>query len=493
LRISWCPVFTFHFQEEGLVKKLVLRVACFAFAAATLVPTIAVAQTAGGSSELTEHQRSGRDIFRELIEINTSLTMGSTKAAEAMAARLKSAGFPESDIQLVGPQPQHMNLVVRYRGSGVRRPVLFICHLDVVEALRQDWSFDPFTFLELDGYFYGRGTTDIKDEAADLIAAFIRLKREGFTPDRDLIVALTEDEESGDANGVQWLLRDRRDLIDAEFCINPDGGGGEMKNGRHTVMAFQTCEKVYLDFTFEAKNKGGHSSMPVKDNAIYRLASALTRLQGLEFPITLNETTRLSFERSALQETGQTRADMLAMAAQPLDTAAANRLAASSPYYNSMLRTTCVATMLSGGHAQNALPQSARANVNCRMLPDDTPQHVLETLQVAVADPQVSVTCAYASTAGPRSPLRKDVLDAVERVAGAMWPGVVVTPIMSTGATDGKYLRAAGIPVYGVSGMFGKIDDVRAHGRDERIGVKEFYEGLEFMYRFIKALARAGD
>jgi acetylornithine deacetylase/succinyl-diaminopimelate desuccinylase-like protein len=245
---------------------------------------------------------------------------------------------------------------------------------------------------------------------------------------------------------------------------------------------------VYLDFTLEAKNKGGHSSMPVKDNAIYRLAAALTRVQALEFPVTLNETTRMSFARTALGETGQIRADMLAAAATPTDMAAANRLAASSPYYNSMLRTTCVATMLSGGHAENALPQSARANVNCRMLPDDTLENVLATLKSAVADPGVSVTCAHASVAAPRSPVRQDVMDAVERITNSLWPGVVVTPVMSTGATDGKYLRAAGIPVYGVSGMFGEIDDVRAHGRDERIGVKEFYEGLEFMYRFIKTL-----
>jgi acetylornithine deacetylase/succinyl-diaminopimelate desuccinylase-like protein len=470
------------------VKNLPMSIACFLFAAATAVSTVAVVQISELSPGLTDHQRSGRDIFRELIEINTSMTRGSTEAAEAMAARLKAAGFPENDIQLVGPQPQHMNLVVRYRGHGALRPILFICHLDVVEALRQDWSFDPFTFLERDGYFYGRGTTDIKSEAADLVAAFIRLKQEGFTPDRDIIVALTEDEESGDDNGVQWLLRNRRTLIDAEFCINPDGGGGEMKNGRHTVMEFQTCEKVYLDYTLEVRNKGGHSSMPVRDNAIYRLAAALIRLQGLEFPIAPNETTRVFFERSARQETGQTAADMLAMAATPLDTAAANRLAVSSPYYNSVLRTTCVATMLSGGHAENALPQTARANVNCRMLPDETPEHVLATLRSSVADPQVFVTCAYASTAGPRSPLPKDVMDAVERVTASMWSGVVVTPIMSTGASDGKFLRDAGIPVYGVSGMFTDIDDIRAHGRDERIGVKEFYEGLEFMYRFIRAL-----
>ena len=475
-------------SQEGSVRKFPFSAACLVILALTVAATIAAAQTSDQDQKLTEHQRSGRDIFRELVEINTSLAMGSTKAAEAMAGRLKAAGFPENDIQLVGPQPQHMNLVVRYRGRGALRPVLFICHLDVVEALPRDWSFDPFSFLERDGYFYGRGTTDIKNEAADLVAAFIRLKQEGFTPDRDIIVALTEDEENGDANGVQWLLRNRRELIDAEFCINPDGGGGEMKNGRHTVMDFQTCEKVYLDYTLEAKNKGGHSSMPVRDNAIYRLAAALIRLQELEFPITLNETTRVFFERSALQETGQTRADMLAMAVIPLDTAAANRLAASSPYYSSVLRTTCVATLLSGGHAENALPQSARANVNCRMLPDDTPEHLLATLRSAVADSQVSVTCTHAPTAGPRSQLRKDVMDAVEHVTASMWPGVVVTPIMSTGATDGKFLRAAGIPVYGVSGMFTDIDDVRAHGRDERIGVKEFYEGLEFTYRFIKLI-----
>ncbi len=469
------------------MKRFFLFAACFVFAAAA--SAAAFAQTSGSSPGITGHQRSGREIFRELIEINTSVTRGSTKAAEAMAARLKEAGFPENDVQIVGPQPEHMNLVVRYRGTPAVRPILFICHLDVVEAPRQDWSFDPFTFIERDGYFYGRGTTDIKDEAADLVAAFIRLKKEGFKPDRDIIIALTEDEEGGDANGVQWLLKNRRDLIDAEFAINPDGGGGEIKNGRPAVMELQTCEKVYLNYTLEAKNKGGHSSLPVKDNAIYRLAAALIRLKELEFPIALNETTRVFFERSARQETGQTQADMLAMALIPLDEAAARRLAASSPYYNSMLRTTCVATMLSGGHAENALPQTARANINCRMLPDDTAENVLATLRAAIADPQVTVACTYASTAGPRSPLHKDVMSAVESITGSMWPGVVVTPVMSTGASDGKFLRAAGIPVYGVSGMFADIDDTRAHGKDERIGVKEFYEGLEFTYRFIKALS----
>ncbi len=438
---------------------------------------------------LTPDELLARDLFRELIEINTDVDAGCTKAAAAMATRLKAAGFAERDVQVVGPRPQHMNVVARLRGNDKLRPILFIGHLDVVAALRQDWTVDPYTFLEQDGYFYGRGTTDMKSEDADLVANLIRLKREGFTPGRDIIVALTEDEENGDANGVQWLIRNRRDLIDAEYCINLDAGGGEIKDGKHIAMDVQTGEKIYMDFTFEVRNKGGHSSLPVKDNAISHLAGALSRLGQYEFPIRLNETTRLYFERSATRETGPVQADMRAMKNVPLDTAAAKRLAAVSPFYNSMMRTTCVATLLSGGHAPNALPQLARANVNCRMLPDDTQGNVLSTLKSVVADTEVSITCSYASTAAPFSPLRNDVMETVERVTGSMWPGVIVTPVMSTGATDGKMLRAAGIPVYGVSGMFGDIDDVRAHGRDERIGVKEFYEGVEFMYRFMRSLS----
>ena len=446
------------------------------------------AQANHPSGQLTGNQKLAHDIFRELIEINTSLANGCTKASEAMASRLRAAGFADRDLQLVGPAPQHMNLVVRYRGSGRQRPVLFIGHLDVVDALRQDWSVDPFTFIEKDGYYYGRGTTDMKCEDADLVVNLIRLKQEGFVPDRDIIVALTEDEENGDANGVQWLLANRRDLIDAEYGINPDGGGGALKNGTPIFLSIETCEKVYIDFSFEVRNKGGHSSLPVRENAIYRLAEALTRLANFSFPIRLNETTQKFFERSAARESGRTAADMLALSHSPIDTAAAQRLAAASPYYNSMMRTTCVATLLSGGHAPNALPQSARANVNCRMLPDDSPDSVLSALRRVVADTLVAITFTERSEGVPVSPLRKDVLNAVGQIAHTMWPDAIVTPVMATGASDGKYLRTAGIPVYALSGMFTDIDDVRAHGRDERLGVKEFYDGVEFMYRFIKSV-----
>jgi acetylornithine deacetylase/succinyl-diaminopimelate desuccinylase-like protein len=448
----------------------------------------ASAQNSANSLPQTGNQNLALDIFRELIEINTTVNMGCTKAAEAMAVRLKNAGFPEADINLAGPQPPHMNLVVRYHGKGKLSPLLFIGHLDVVEALIQDWSFDPFKFREIDGYYYGRGTTDMKNEDANLIANLIRLKKEGYVPDRDIIVALTEDEESGPANGVQWLIENRRDLIDAEYCINPDGGGGSIKDGKETVMGIQTSEKVYSDFTLEVHNKGGHSSLPEKDNAIYRLSEALTHLAAYDFPLYLNETARMYFERSAQKETGQTRSDMLAVAKIPVDTSAAGRLAKASAHYNSLMRTTCVATIVNAGHANNALPQTAKANVNCRLLPDEKPENVLRTLKYIVNDQQIEITCSYAAVAGPLSPMRKELLDKVDKITASMWPGVLVTPVMGTGATDGKYLRAIGIPVYGVSGMFGDVDDVRAHGRDERIGVKEFYNGIEFMYRLMKEL-----
>ncbi len=446
-------------------------------------------QITTGTDTLSGNQKLVHELFRELIEINTTSENGSTKAAEAMAARLLSAGFQSGDIQVLGPDPRYKNLVARYQGIGRLRPVLFICHLDVVEAYPRDWSMDPFTFLEKDGYYYGRGTTDIKCECADLVANLIRLKEEGFVPDRDIIVALTADEEGGDANGVNWLLTNHRELIEAEFCINPDGGGGDMQNGEHHTLAVQTSEKIYASFKLEAKNKGGHSSLPVKENAIYRLAAGLTRLSDYDFPVRLNETTRRIFTDNAPFETAEVGASLKAILKDPADKSAAGLLASISAYYNAMMRTTCVATMMNAGHAENALPQSARPQINCRMLPDDNVENVLSTLKQVVADTGISLTCTYSSFLAPLSPLRKEVMNHAERISTILWPGVRVIPLMSTGATDGKYLRRAGIPVYGVSGMFGDSDDVRAHGRDERIGVREFYDGVEFMYRFMKALA----
>ncbi len=455
-----------------------------------LCPGLTYSQVKGIPQTRNAQQELACDIFRELIDINTTVNMGSTAAVEALAKRLRDAGFPEGDIDVVGPNPQHMNLVVRYRGKGTQRPVLFIGHLDVVEALVQDWSFDPFKFREIDGYFYGRGTTDMKDEDASLVSNLIRLWQEKFLPERDIIVALTDDEEGGSFNGIQWLLANHRELINAEYCINPDGGGGDIKNGREVIMTIQTSEKVYSDFTLETHNKGGHSSLPVKDNAIYKMAGALVRLSMYDFPLDLNETSRMFFERSAQLETGQAKADMIAVSGSTVDTAAANRLAKSYPQYNSQMRTTCVATMIRGGHANNALPQTVTANINCRLLPDDNIEHVTTTLKAIINDPQIELINTYAANAGPMSPLRKDVVDAVDSITASMWKGVIVTPVMATGATDGKYLRSAGMPVYGVSGMFSDIDDVRAHGRDERIGVREYLNGVEFMFRLMKTLSQ---
>jgi acetylornithine deacetylase/succinyl-diaminopimelate desuccinylase-like protein len=451
-------------------------------------PQITHSQNTGNGEPLNGFQKLAHDIFKELIEINTTSSYGSTRAAEAMASRFREAGFPEKDIRVIGPDSLHKNLVVRYPGMGKQPPVLFICHLDVVKALPRDWSVDPFTFLEKEGYFYGRGTSDMKSEVADVVTNLIRLKQEGFEPNRDIILALTADEEGGAANGVNWMLTHCRELIDAGFCINPDGGGGDLKNGKHSTLYIQTSEKIYASFQLEAKNKGGHSSVPTKDNAIYRLASGLTRIAGYDFPVRLNETTRFILEEAAADETGQVKADLLSVLKDPHDVAAAGRIAYSSPYYNAMMRTTCVATMAEAGHAENALPQTARATINCRMLPDDNPENVLSTLIKVVADTGISVTCTYSSFLAPVSPLRKEITEPVEQISDSMWPGVRVLPAMSTGATDGKYLRRSGIPVYGISGMFDNPEDIRAHGRDERIGVKEFYEGVEFMYHFMKAI-----
>ncbi len=445
-----------------------------------------------GAQARTGEQAALREIYRELVEINTTDSVGdNTRAAEAMAARLLAAGFPAADVQVLAPAPRKGNLVARFRGTGARKPLLLLAHLDVVEARREDWTTDPFTLVEKDGYFYGRGTSDDKAMAAIFVDTLIRLKREGFQPTRDIILALTADEELGSSskyNGVRWLLANHRNLIEAELAIN-EGGGGEIRGGRHTVNRLQTGEKVPINFRLEVTNPGGHSSRPQKDNAIYQLAEGLVRLSAFEFPASLNETTRMYFERTASQHSGQLADDMRGAAKTPPDPAALARLSADS-LYNSTLRTTCVATRLEGGHATNALPQTARATVNCRVLPGEKPEDVQATLVRVLASDKITVTATGEFIASPPSPLNPDLMSRVERITTEMWPGALVIPSMSTGATDSRWLRNAGIQSYGVSGLF-YARDSRAHGMDEHVGVSAFYEGQTFLYRLVKDLGSA--
>jgi acetylornithine deacetylase/succinyl-diaminopimelate desuccinylase-like protein len=434
-----------------------------------------------------EYQKLTHDIYKQLIEINTSFSTGATTpAAQAVAERLKAEGFADSDIQVLGAAPHKMNVVVRYHGTGQRKPLLLLAHLDVVEAKRSDWSMDPFLLTEKDGFYYGRGTIDDKAQAAIWIANLIRYKREGWKPDRDIILALTADEEGGGPyNGVVWLLKNHRDLIDAEFCLN-EGGWGYMANGKRVSNNVQVSEKYVGNYRLEVKNKGGHSSLPVPDNAIYRLAEALVRLSKYKFPVHTNDVTKAFLEQMAKIQPEPVSSLMKAASAGSED--AMEKLSAGSTELNAMLRTTCVATMLDGGHALNALPQTAGAMVNCRILPETKPEEVLATLKKVVADDQVSITVTREMEAGPPSPMRPDLFRAASRITDSMWPGVLAIPTMVMGATDGLYLRSAGIPTYGVQGIF--IDDFRAHGRDERVGVNEFYEGSAFLYELVKSLAQ---
>ena len=432
-----------------------------------------------------------RSIYKELIEIKSGYSTGSTTlAAEAMAARLRTAGFPESDIHLGGAAPHKGNLVVRYHGTGARKPVLLLAHLDVVEAKREDWSFDPFVFREESGYFYGRGTADDKAQAAIWIANLIRYKREGFKPDRDLIVALTADEEGGGPfNGVDWLLKNHRDWIEAEYSLN-EGGWGETVKGRKVANDIQVSEKWVLNLRVEVRNKGGHSSLPVADNAIYHLSEALAKLGHFGFPLKVNDVTKVYFAELAKIEKGPIAADLAKVAEGSQE--AMERVAKASVAWNATLRTTCVATTLEGGHALNALPQLAAANVNCRVLPEESVDSVKGALDRLFADDQVKVTVSGEVKQGPASPMREDVLKAVKRVTDSMWPAVATIPMMVMGGTDGRYLRAQGIPTYGVQGIFMDSEDLRMHGRDERMAVQSFFDGQAFLYELVKQLTTPG-
>jgi len=457
-----------------------------------ILPSLVVARLISQTMPPEPEKQLAREIYKELVEIKSGYTTGATTpAAEAMAARLRAAGFPDSDIFVGGAIPTKANLVVRYHGAGRGKPILLLAHTDVVEARREDWSLDPFQFIERDGFFYGRGTGDDKAQAAVWIANLIRYKREGFKPDRDIVVALTADEEGGGPyNGVAWLIKNKRALIDAEFCLN-EGGWGEMAGGRKISNDIQVSEKYVINFRLEVHNKGGHSSMPVLDNAIYHLAAALDRLSKFGFPLKTNEVPRAYFQAMSKIETGPLKNDLAKVAEG--SSGAMQSVALASPAWNATLRTTCVATQIEGGHAKNALPQLAAANVNCRVLPEDSVEYVQSTLQKVLADDQVSVAISGEVEKGPASPMREDLFRAASRLTDTLWPGVSIIPIMVMGATDGLYLRAIGIPTYGVQGFFMDRDDIRFHGRDERMGVTSFFEGQTFLYRLVKTLSKAGD
>ncbi len=457
-------------------------------ALSVLAPTEGVAQTGNRSPE--PWQRLAREIFEELVEINTTHSVGSTTvAAEAMRTRLLAAGFADADVIVVEPAPRKGNLVARLRGRDPsRKPILLLAHIDVVEANPEDWTLPPFELIEQDGTFYGRGTADDKDEAAIYVANLIRMKREGFVPERDIIVALTADEEGGPDNGVRWLLENRRELIDAAYALN-EGGGGILEDGKRVSNTVQAAEKKVQNFILEVTNPGGHSSRPRPDNAITELAQGLVRIGAFQFPVRLNDVTRAHLQASADIVEPDVAAAMRRVLANEAD-AGAIEILARDARLNSMLRSTCVATTLEGGHATNALPQRARANVNCRILPDADPDSIRATLLHVANVPTLAITATGRARNSPPSPLADEVLGPITQITEQMWPGVPVVPTMSTGATDGLYLRNAGIPVYGVSGLF--YGDTFSHGMNERIPVDSFYEGQEFLYRLVKALSQRG-
>ena len=446
--------------------------------------------TAATAFAQTAHQRLAREILAELININTTDTRGdNTQAAEALAARFLKAGYPAADVKVLAPRPKKGNVVVRLRGPGAARPILFIGHLDVVEALRADWSFDPFVFREEGGYFYGRGTQDTKANDAMLVASFLRMKQEGFRPSRDLILALTADEEGGSANGVDWLITKHRELIDAEFCINTDGGGGVLKGGKPLYMGMDAAEKIFLSFKLEITDAGGHSSQPTKKNPIFRLSDALARLGKFDFPVHLFDVTRSYLESSANLEGGQDGEDMKMLTRNPNDAGAIARLSAT-PRFNATLRTTCTATELSGGHAENALPQLASATVNCRILPVEKPDDIERTLRNVLADPTIKISRMKEPILAEQKLKTPQIVELVKDTSRKFWPAAPLVIGMATGASDSIYLLRAGMPVYSVGGLWVDVDEIRAHGRDERIRAPWFDQGADFMHELVTALAR---
>ncbi|NKB99099.1 MAG: M20/M25/M40 family metallo-hydrolase [Pseudomonadales bacterium] len=452
-----------------------------------LVILLSVCHFAEAADE--RYQVMAKGLLSELVAIDTTESTGdATAAANLLADRLLAAGLPKEDVHVIESAPKKGNLVARLRARNPQKPpILLLAHMDVVNAHPDDWTYPPFEMTEIDGIWYGRGVTDDKDEVAIHAVNLIRWKEENVNFNRDIIIALTADEEGGPDNGVQYLLAHHRELVDAAFAIN-EGGGGVMEDGERQVNGVQAAEKVYQSFTLEVKNPGGHSSRPRKDNAIYQLARALIAIEALEFPVEMNEVTRSMLTQMKTSLSPDRAAAIDAVMLSPSD-AEAVELLATDTSINSLLRTTCVATELAGGHAENALPQTARATVNCRMMPGRTMTEIRGALIKAMADPEVSIAPVKVAMSSPASPLTEEVMDPIYRVTQDMWPGVTVVPAMSTGATDGLFFRQAGIPVYGTSGIFTERSGSGAHGQNERIHAQCFYDGLEYLNRLVREFA----
>ncbi|HEX5378040.1 MAG TPA: M20/M25/M40 family metallo-hydrolase [Phenylobacterium sp.] len=464
------------------------------FSAVAALLSGAVIASSAHAQAARPDQLAFRELYKELVETNTTLSTGScTAAAEKMGARLKAAGFPDKDVAVVVPpdHPKFGALIANLPGTDAKaKPVMLLAHIDVVEANRADWERDPFTLIEENGYFYARGASDDKAMAAVFTDAMVRYRTEGFKPRRGLKLALTCGEETSDTfDGVEWLLKNKREMMDAQFAINEGAGGRLNEKGERQFLGIQAGEKVYQDYTLVTTNPGGHSSRPSKDNAIYHLSGALARLGAYDFPVQINEATRNHFAKMGPIEGGESGAAMSAVAKDPTD-AAAIAIVARDASRNSMMRTTCVATMVNAGHAPNALPQRAQANVNCRILPGQKIEDVRDQLAKVLADDKISISLVgEPSPVSPPPPLSKAIVGPVEQVSKELWPGVPLVPAMSTGATDGRFTNAAGIPTYGLSGMFGDPDGGGAHGLNERIRVRSLYEGRDFLYKVVKLYA----
>ena len=457
-----------------------------------LIVSATLAGPMAGGAPAPQDPALARAILKELVDTRSTHDVGTTEVAHKVQARLLEAGFAPADAQFLAPadQPAAGNVVARLHGRGKGKAVLYLCHLDVVAANPQDWTKDPFHLTEEAGWLYGRGTIDMKGQDAAVLTALLHLKHDGFVPDHDIVVAFTAGEESGDErNGVEWLLSEHRQLLDAGLVINPDGGEAGMKAGRRLYIGVQTSEKISMAFGLEVTDKGGHSSRPTPANPIYRLSEGLARLSKFRYPVHLTDTTRQYFERRAAIESGAMRADMLAIAQSPPDPAALERLSAEVET-NILLRTTCTATQIEGGHAQNALPQRARATVQCRIVPGESQDGVRDLLAHVLDDPTITISVLTAATPSPESPVAGGILPTVEKIAHGLWPEVVILPQMSGGATDSKYTRLVGMPSYGIDGMFDDLDDSRAHGRDERIGAAAFAQEVEFTYRLMREVAK---